>query len=114
MYIGFTGHRDKFAKEGQLEKVALFFLRATWVHGGAIGFDSQVEEYAKLHSIPTIIIPPDYIRYGKSAPIIRNIAIVNNSDKLVALWDGREYGGTYRTIQLAENKGIEIIYLEVV
>ena len=42
----------------------------------------------------------------------RNKEIVNRSDKLLAIWDGDEEGGTSQTIGLAKDKGITIIPLD--
>lgn len=50
MNIGFTGHRNKLCNEQSLLRIEERFPGATWVHGGAEGFDTQVhsvcgEEY---------------------------------------------------------------------
>ena len=102
MYISFTGHRDKFCSESDLEKLLSEYPESVWIHGGAIGFDTQVENYAKKHGIKTIVVRPDYQRYGRRAPLIRNDEIINRGDILVALYDGRIGGGTYYTIQKAK------------
>lgn len=49
MRILFTGHRNRFANPADLEKVAADYPGATWMHGGAIGLDSQVDSYARAH-----------------------------------------------------------------
>lgn len=102
MYISFTGHRDRLTYESDLEAILKDYPDSIWIHGGAIGFDTQVENYAQKHGIKTIVIRPDYERYGKRAPLIRNDEIVNRGDLLVALHDGRIGGGTYYTIQKAK------------
>ncbi len=38
----------------------------------------------------------------------RNRWMLENSSRLIAVWDGRLTGGTYRTIKLAEKMGIDI------
>lgn len=111
MIVGFTGHRDKVASNNDIASVSSSFPNSSWVHGGAVGFDSQVEEFAKLNGIRTYIIVPDYTTYGDRAPLVRNEEIVNRSDALVAMWDGRTFGGTWYTIQLAVKKGIKIILI---
>lgn len=60
--------------------------------GGAKGIDSLAEAYADKHRISKLIIRPDYARYGKRAPLIRNKSIVNKSDVVIAVWDGISRG----------------------
>lgn len=106
MKVAFTGHRDKIVDPRAFEDVP---KDALWVHGGAIGFDSQVEQYANYNNITTEIILPDYKRFGKKAPLIRNHDIVKDADLLVTNYDGRQYGGTYYTVKLAEKLNIPIL-----
>ena len=40
---------------------------------------------------------PDYERYGRSAPLVRNKDIVNYADTVIAFWDGVSRG-TYFVI----------------
>jgi hypothetical protein len=109
MIIAFTGHRDKHTNEDFFDCLP---ADALWVHGGAIGFDSQVENYARRHNIKTKIIRPDYQKYGKRAPLIRNHEIVSGANLLVACYDGRITGGTLYTIKLAKSLNIPIRYTE--
>lgn len=62
------------------------------VSGGAEGADKLAEEYAAKNKIPIQIYPPDWQGYGKSAAFIRNQQIVDNSDRMVAFWDGKSSG----------------------
>lgn len=105
MYISFTGHRDKLALQIDLENLLVEFPNAIWVHGGAIGFDSQVERFARSHNVSTEVILPDYDTYGRKAPLIRNLEIVKKGELLIALFDGRKSGGTYFTINKAKEIG---------
>ena len=108
MIIAFTGHRDKQTTEEFLDMLP---KDALWVHGGAKGFDSQVENYAQRHNIKTKVIRPDYNKYTpKAAPLIRNKEIIRGADLLVACYDGRLYGGTFYTINLARQQNIPIKY----
>ena len=106
MKIGFTGHRDKTCDIRILEKLADKYPSATWVHGGADGFDAQVAAVATAKGIAQSVIRPEYGRYSsKTAPIMRNKEIVEACDHLVACYDGRKVGGTYQTIKYAERRG---------
>src|SRR4051812_26695214 len=110
MIIGFTGHRDRTCPPAALDAMRDQFPGAVWLHGGATGFDSQVEEYAKAHSIETRVIRPDYARYGsKMAPLRRNEEIVAQCDLLVACFDGRQKGGTFFTIGHARQIGRRLV-----
>jgi len=105
MYISFTGHRDKLADKTDLDKILLEFPNSVWVHGGAVGFYRQVEMYAIKHNVKTLIIRPNYEKYGRHAPLIRNEEIIEMGELLVALFDGRQNGGTYFTIKTASKVG---------
>lgn len=62
------------------------------VSGGAKGVDTYAAEYAKKHDIKLTVYLPEYDKYGKSAPLVRNKAIVDSSDLVIALWDGMSRG----------------------
>lgn len=77
------------------------------ISGGAIGADKLAERYAKEHDISLVIFKLDWNTYGKSAGVIRNKTIVENSDAIVAFWDG-ESKGTQHTINIAKDSGKNI------
>lgn len=108
MNISFTGHRDKLAKKSDFEQVLKDFPDSIWIHGGAIGFDTQVEQFARRHGIKTVVIRPDYEKYGKRAPLVRNDEIVKLGEVLIALYDGRQSGGSFYTIKQARELGKEV------
>ena len=83
------------------------------VSGGAVGVDSCAEKYASENGVKISVFLPNYERYGKAAPIIRNREIVDFADKVIAFWDGRSKG-TLSVIKYAQKKGkpCEIIVLE--
>lgn len=77
----------------------------TIVSGGARGADTLAREYAMKNNIPLLEFLPKYAVYGRKAPIMRNIQIVNNCDSLLAFWDGTSQGTKF-TIDYARRKGI--------
>ena len=83
------------------------------VSGGAAGIDSCVADYAKKNGLRLTVFLPCYERYGRAAPIVRNRAIVDYADKIVAFWDGKSRG-TLSVIKYAEKVGkpCEIILCE--
>lgn len=62
------------------------------VSGGASGVDSCAAEYAKENGIKLTVFLPQYERYGRAAPIVRNKEIVDYADKIIAFWDGSSKG----------------------
>lgn len=114
MIVSFSGHRDAVTTVEALAEIKALYPNATWRHGGAIGFDTQVNKYARHYGIAREIVKPDYQRYGKAAPIIRNEEIVKGSALLVACYDGRQKGGTYDALKKAERLGVPIKLVPVI
>ena len=74
------------------------------VSGGAVGVDSYAAEYARKNNLKLTVFLPQYDRYGRGAPIVRNKAIVDYADKVVVFWDGSSKG-TFSVIKYAEKIG---------
>ena len=74
------------------------------VSGGAIGVDSCAAEYAKKNGVRLTVFLPEYERYGRAAPIVRNKQIVDYADEVIAFWDGKSKG-TLSVIKYAEKTG---------
>ena len=74
------------------------------VSGGAVGVDRCAAEYAKENGIRLTEFLPQYERYGRAAPIVRNKEIVDYSDKIIAFWNGSSKG-TMSVIKYAEKMG---------
>ena len=62
------------------------------VSGGARGVDTSAREYALANGIKLTEFLPEYEKYGRSAPLKRNITIIKNADLVLAFWDGRSHG----------------------
>lgn len=62
------------------------------ISGGARGVDSSAREYALAHNIKLTEFLPEYDKYGRSAPLKRNITIIENADIVLAFWDGVSHG----------------------
>lgn len=77
------------------------------ISGGAKGIDTLAAEYARKHHIPLIEYLPDYKKYGRSAPIIRNRQIIEAADNVLALWDGVSRG-TKNSIETARKLGKKV------
>ena len=77
------------------------------VSGGARGIDLCAKRYAEEHHIPYLEILPDYARYGKKAPLIRNLDIIAAADLVLAFWDGHSHG-TAHVIRQCKQRNIPI------
>lgn len=75
------------------------------VSGGARGADTYAREYALKNDIPLFEFLPEYEKYGRKAPLLRNILIVDNCDFLLAFWD-RMSRGTKFTLDYASKCGV--------
>lgn len=62
------------------------------ISGGAIGVDKCAREYALDNGIKLTEFLPEYDKYGRSAPLKRNITIIKNADIVLAFWDGESRG----------------------
>ena len=62
------------------------------VSGGAKGIDACAREYALKNNIKLTEFMPEYDKYGRTAPLKRNVLIVDYSDIVLAFWDGRSRG----------------------
>jgi len=106
MKIGIIGSR-KFDKYELLKETVCKILtnhpeqEVSFVSGGAKGADTLAEKLAGELDIPILLFKPDYHKFGRSAPLVRNKEIVANSDLLVAFPVG-ESKGTYYTIEQAK------------
>ena len=58
------------------------------VSGGAVGIDTCAKEYAIKNNIKLIEFLPEYEKYGRSAPLRRNLSIIDYADCVIAFWDG--------------------------
>lgn len=82
------------------------------VSGGAKGADTYAMEFAIKNGIRLIEHLPDYAKYGRAAPLVRNRLIIDDCDKVLAFWDGKSRG-TKQTIDYAESKGKPIKIIRI-
>lgn len=65
------------------------------VSGGAKGVDTSAKEYAEKNNIKLTEFLPEYEKYGRGAPLRRNLQIIGYADKVLAFWDGTSRGTKY-------------------
>ena len=80
------------------------------VSGGAKGVDACAREYALTHGLILTEFLPDYRRYGRAAPLKRNVQIIDYADCVLAFWDGQSQGTKYVIEQCRKkNKKVTVI-----
>lgn len=62
------------------------------VSGGARGVDTCAKNYALAHGLKLTEFLPEYEKYGRGAPLRRNITIIEYADLVLAFWDGKSRG----------------------
>lgn len=65
------------------------------VSGGARGIDQCARKYAIENNIKLTEFLPDYKKYGRKAPLKRNLEIIDYADVVVAIWDSKSRGTWY-------------------
>lgn len=65
------------------------------ISGGAEGIDSCAKDYALKNKINLTEFLPQYSKYGRKAPLVRNMDIIRSADIVLAFWDGKSRGTKY-------------------
>lgn len=77
------------------------------VSGGARGVDTCARVYARSHQIKLTEFLPEYRKYGRSAPLKRNITIIEYADLVLAFWDGTSHGTKF-VIDNCKKRGVPV------
>jgi len=83
------------------------------VSGVASGPDTAAIRWAEKHNVPCDFHPADWTRYGKSAGYKRNKEMVDSSEFVIALWDGKSKG-TKHSIDIARKTGKPVWVFEYI
>ena len=70
----------------------------TIISGGAGGVDTWAEEFARTQGLKFVKIVPDYPKYGKKAPAVRNRKLVKQADLVLAVWDYKSRGTAHAIV----------------
>lgn len=85
------------------------------VSGGARGIDTCAREYAKSHGIKLTEFLPEYEKHGRSAPLKRNLQIIDYADLIIAFWDGQSRGTKFVIDNCKKrNKKVTVIISSVI
>lgn len=84
------------------------------VSGGAEGVDRAAEEIAASLSLPIRRFLPDYEKYGRRAPLMRNLEIIQYADEVLAFWDGASRGTMHSIAECIRlGKPVRVIPLSI-
>jgi hypothetical protein len=88
------------------------FIITEVVSGGAKGVDELGEIYAQTNNIPLKIINAQWNLYGKRAGMIRNVAMADESEALIVLWDYQSKG-TGGMIKAATARNLKVFVCDI-
>ena len=77
------------------------------VSGGAKGIDTCARNYALSHDLKLTEFLPEYNKYGRGAPLKRNLQIIEYADVVIAFWDGKSRGTKY-VIDKCKKQGVQL------
>ena len=80
------------------------------VSGGAKGIDTCAKKYAEKNNIKLKEFLPQYDRYGRAAPLKRNVEIIKYADEVLAFWDGTSKGTKY-VIEMCKKLGKKVMVI---
>jgi predicted alpha/beta superfamily hydrolase len=98
--IAIVGSRNWTDNQRIREYIDGLPAKAIIISGGAQGVDSVAATYARKKNYHVIELLADWEKHGRGAGMIRNSEIVEQSDVVIAFWDG-ESRGTKDTINKA-------------
>ncbi len=83
------------------------------VSGGARGVDTSARGYAISHGLKLTEFLPEYDKFGRGAPLKRNITIIEYADLVLAFWDGQSHGTKF-VIHNCKKRNIPVrIYMPI-
>jgi len=111
--VGSRNFNDYPLMKKYLDKIHSIEPITLIVSGGALGADTYAECWAEDNKVSRKIFKPEWNKYGKKAGFLRNVTIIENSNKVIAFWDGKSRG-TKHSIDLAKKQGkkCKIVYTD--
>lgn len=100
------------SRSAPIEQVHRAIAQCPWigfvseiVSGTAKGADQAGEAWAMRHGVRVHKMPADWSEHGKRAGPLRNEAMADLAQGIIAVWDGRS-AGTRHMIETAKKKGL--------
>ena len=79
------------------------------VSGGAKGIDTCAREHANIKGLKLTEFLPEYKKYGRGAPLKRNLQIIDYADEILVFWDGQSRGTKFVIEHCkAQNKPVRV------
>jgi predicted Rossmann fold nucleotide-binding protein DprA/Smf involved in DNA uptake len=107
--IGSRSFNNKKQVYALLDKIFKKYPDAMLVSGGANGPDSFAYQYCIDYGYDILVCGAGWVRYGKRAGMMRNQRIADNSDIIIAFWDGVSTG-TEDCMRKAKDAG-KVVYI---
>lgn len=108
MALGF----DQLAAETCLELNIPFVATVPFINQGKLWTQESKELYYHLVSKTYEVVIVSEGSYSSYKMQIRNEWMINNCDKVIAVWNNDIFGGTYNCIEYAKQIGKEIIIID--
>ena len=115
LHIMICGSRNNINRDlvrADLYSIISRYKNAIFHLGGAGGVDLIAEEYCESLGVKYILHYPDYNRYGRPAPLVRNDEMINCSDRVFAFWNGESSGTKYVINKCLENDVPLVVFYE--
>ncbi len=82
------------------------------ITGGANGIDDIAKHFAIDNDIPLKQFLPEYDKYRRNAPLVRNSMIVEYADKILIIWDGKSKGTKFVVNEcIKKGKNYELVII---
>ena len=81
--------------------------------GGAYGVDTLAEKYADKKKLSKTVLQPEYNKYGRRAPLVRNSEMAEMCDEALVIWDGKSTGTLHSIMELIKAaKSFRVVVLK--
>lgn len=102
LVFGSRGFNNYMKFENDMRSVVYYYDVSKIISGGATGADKLAEKYAEEYDIPIEIYEPNYDKYRKRAPLIRNTEMAKLADAGICFYDGESRGTMFTIKELAK------------
>jgi len=85
------------------------------IHGGCKGIDTIAGKYAKQRGLTVIVFPAEWNKYGRSAGMIRNEEMLEQSPDFVVGFHPElsQSKGTKNMIDISNKKGVRTMWVKI-
>ena len=105
MRVAVIGSRDYPRLSDVDGLVATFSPEVVVVSGGARGVDQRAVACATTRGLKTEVFSADWETHGKKAGLLRNVEVIQTTQRVYAFWDGVSTG-TAHALDVATKRGI--------